>query len=158
VDRATYSPSSQVLLDGREDLESPGRTVAAGLEDRITTRIGGFVASPHFQERLPGLARAAHQGTVALLSGDLDRIPNVSIANGEVTLNVIPINGEVGDLPDPAPHCYSASTRCRDGPLLAEAIQGWVEGQTNTPSSTPSAKKLAASSLVTCSPGCVRVP
>jgi len=158
VDRATYSPSSQVLLDGREDLESPGRTVAAGLEDRITTRISGFVASPQFQERLPGLARAAHQGTVVLLSGDLDRIPNVSIANGEVTLNVIPINGEVGDLPDPAPHCYSASTRCRDGPLLAEAILGWVEGQINTPSSTPSARKPPASSLVTCSPGCVREP
>jgi hypothetical protein len=52
------------------------------------------MSSPDLQERVPELARRAHQGIVALLRGDLEQIPNVSIQGGDVTLNAIPIIGE----------------------------------------------------------------
>jgi len=96
VDALEIGERGQAILNGfdRPSLDDLAPAVTSGLEERITARIDNFVASPEFQTRLPELVRAAHAGTIALLRGDLDQIPNVSVENGEVTLNLIPVIGE----------------------------------------------------------------
>jgi hypothetical protein len=84
---------------GRDILESVDRpaledlapTLAAGLEQRITARIEGFISSDEFRAAVPALVERAHRGVIALARGDMEAIPNVSVADGEVTLNVVPI-------------------------------------------------------------------
>jgi hypothetical protein len=78
----------------RPSLEDLAPTVSSGLENRITTRIDTFVTSADFQDRVPQLVSAAHSRIVALLRGDFAEIPNVSVENGEVRLNLIPIVAE----------------------------------------------------------------
>ncbi|HET7845877.1 MAG TPA: hypothetical protein VFL72_00170 [Acidimicrobiia bacterium] len=96
VDALEIGDRGQALLDSfnRPSLDDLAPTLTSGLEDRITARIDNFMSSPDLQARVPELARRAHQATVALLRGDLEQIPNVSIQDGEVTLNAIPIIGE----------------------------------------------------------------
>ncbi len=84
---------------GREILESVDRpaledlapALSTGLEERITARIEGFVSSEEFRAAVPALTERAHRGVIALARGDLEQIPNVTVADGEVTLNLIPI-------------------------------------------------------------------
>ena len=84
---------------GRDILESVDRpaledlapALSTGLEERITARIEGFVSSEEFRAAVPALTERAHRGVIALARGDLEQIPNVTVADGEVTLNLIPI-------------------------------------------------------------------
>ena len=84
---------------GREILESVDRpaledlapTLAAGLEGRITARIEAFIGSDQFRAAVPALVERAHQGVIALARGDMEAIPNVSVADGEVNLNLVPV-------------------------------------------------------------------
>jgi hypothetical protein len=96
VDALDLGDRGQQILNSfdRPSLEDLAPTVSSGLENRITTRINDFVQSADFQDRLPALARAAHERIVALLRGDFAEIPNVSVENGEVRLNLIPIIAE----------------------------------------------------------------
>ncbi len=79
----------------RPALEDLAPTLSSGLEDRITARIEGFISSEEFRAAVPALVRRAHAGVIALARGDMEQIPNVSVADGEVTLNTIPLVGEV---------------------------------------------------------------
>jgi hypothetical protein len=96
VDALNLGDRGQQILNSfdRPSLEDLAPTVSSGLENRITTRINTFVQSADFQDRLPELARAAHERIVALMRGNFAEIPNVSVENGEVRLNLIPIIGE----------------------------------------------------------------
>ena len=96
VDALEIGDRGQSILNSfdRPSLDDLAPTLTSGLEDRIMARIDNFMSSPDLQARVPELARRAHEATVALLRGDLEQIPNVSIQNGEVTLNAIPIIGE----------------------------------------------------------------
>ncbi|HEY4584121.1 MAG TPA: hypothetical protein VI980_05925 [Acidimicrobiia bacterium] len=96
VDALGIEDRGQQLLGSfdRPSLEDLAPTVSSGLETRITTRIDDFVQSADFQARVPVLVRAAHERIVALLRGDFAEIPNVSVEDGEVRLNMIPIIGE----------------------------------------------------------------
>ena len=84
---------------GRDILESVDRpaledlapALSTGLEERITARIEGFVSSEEFRAAVPALTERAHRGVIALARGDMEQIPNVTVADGEVTLNLIPI-------------------------------------------------------------------
>ena len=96
IDALGIEERGQALLNSfdRPTLESLAPTITSGLEERITNRINNFVTSPEFQARLPELVRAAHEGTIALLRGNFAEIPNVSVVDGQVQLNMIPIIGE----------------------------------------------------------------
>jgi hypothetical protein len=75
----------------RPSLEDLAPALSTGLEERITARIEGFVSSEEFRAAVPALIERAHRGVIALARGDLEQIPNVTVADGEVTLNLIPI-------------------------------------------------------------------
>jgi hypothetical protein len=96
IDALEVGDRGQAILNGfdRPSLEDLAPTVASGLEERITTRIDNFVNSPELRARIPDLARRAHEATVALVRGEFTEIPNVSVQDGEVILNLIPIIGE----------------------------------------------------------------
>lgn len=79
----------------RPTLANLAPAIASGLETRVVAIIDRFVTSEQFSSRLPDLVRRAHQGTIALVRGDLVEIPNVSIAEGEVSLNLLPIVAEI---------------------------------------------------------------
>ena len=93
VDALEISDRGQQILESfnRPSLENLAPALSSGLEDRITARIDGFVQSADFQDRVPQLVRAAHQRIVALLRNEFSEIPNVSVEDGEVRLNTIPI-------------------------------------------------------------------
>jgi hypothetical protein len=84
---------------GREILENVDRpaledlapTLTAGLEGRIVARIEGFISSDQFRAAVPALVERAHEGVIALARGDMEAIPNVSVADGEVNLNLVPV-------------------------------------------------------------------
>jgi hypothetical protein len=54
-----------------------------------------FFASPGFQQLWIQINTVAHEKVVALINGDYEQLPNVSITGGEVRLNTIPIITEV---------------------------------------------------------------
>ena len=93
IDALDLGPRGQQILEAYNgpNLESLAPTIASGLEERITTRIQDFFASPDFGSRLPALVERAHEATIALLRDEFTEIPNVSIVDGEVQLNLIPI-------------------------------------------------------------------
>jgi hypothetical protein len=60
------------------------------------------------QELIPEVVRRAHQGATALIAGDIEETPNISIVEGEVRLNTLPIIARVlqevvGELRDVLP-------------------------------------------------------
>jgi hypothetical protein len=75
-----------------QDLAAP---IASGLEARIAIRIDEFAATPEFQGLLVEGTEVAHTKAVALLRGDVDRLPNLEVAAGEVRLNLVPIVARV---------------------------------------------------------------
>ena len=101
---------SEALLDaleiGERGREALGRfdrptlanlapAIASGLETRVVAIIDRIITSEEFSSRLPDLVRRAHQGTIALVRGELVEIPNISIAEGEVRLNLLPIVADI---------------------------------------------------------------
>ena len=77
----------------RPSLENLAPTLTSGLEERITARIDGFVqlqrtsrtAVPALVRRSPSEDRGIARETM------LAEVPNISVENGEVSLNTIPI-------------------------------------------------------------------
>jgi hypothetical protein len=100
---AFLSASLLELLDvdqrGRDLLgriDRPTLVALAGpIADRFDERIAGIVdnvmASPEVAELIPQLVRRAHEASVALVRGDLEELPNVSVEEGEVRLNLLPV-------------------------------------------------------------------
>ena len=116
----------------RPSLDALAPPIVEALETRVRDRIESFFASETFTSRFPGLVRRAHEVTIALVRDDLEELPNVYIAGGEVRLNLIPFIVEAlrtvlddlrGFLPDidlPA----AISDRLAEGrEQLSEAIQ-----------------------------------
>lgn len=97
VDALGIGERGQELLGSldRPTLDDLAPALASGLEARISGAIEGFISSPAFRERVPPLVERAHAGTIALLRGDMDQIPNVYVSGGEVVLNTIPLIAEV---------------------------------------------------------------
>jgi hypothetical protein len=87
----------QELLDrfDRPTLEALAGPIADRVNERITTRVDEIMASPEVTELIPQIIRRAHEGAVALARGDLESTPNVSIQEGEVRLNTLPIIARV---------------------------------------------------------------
>jgi flagellar basal body-associated protein FliL len=87
---------AQQLLQSfdRPTLETLAPTISSELEDRITARIDTFVQSPDFGSRMSKLIRGAHEATIALARDDFTQLPNVSVENGKVQVNLIPVIGE----------------------------------------------------------------
>ncbi len=81
------------LLEGldRPTLESLAGPIAARFEDRISQIVDQVLASAEEADLLPRLVRRAHEATVALLQGELDELPNVSLSGGDVRLNLLPV-------------------------------------------------------------------
>jgi F0F1-type ATP synthase assembly protein I len=85
---------------------APG--IATALEARVVDVVDAFVRSDAFAARLPGLVRQTHRATVALIRDDLTQLPSVSVADGAVRLDLVPLVAEVlqkvaDELPDLLP-------------------------------------------------------
>ena len=65
--------------------------IAEPIERQIEEAIDALVASDGFQEQLPQAIAFAHRGAVALIRDDLDDLENVSIVDGEVRWNILPL-------------------------------------------------------------------
>ncbi len=116
----------------RPSLDALAPPIVESLETRVRDRVESFFASEAFVSRFPDLVRRTHEVTVALVRDELEELPNVYIAEGEVRLNLIPFITEAlrtvvedlrGFLPDidlPA----IVSDRLNEGrQQLADAIQ-----------------------------------
>lgn len=116
----------------RPTLDALAPPIVEALETRVRGGIESFFASEAFVSRFPALVRRSHEVTIALVRNELQELPNVYIADGEVRLNLIPFIAEAlrtvagdirGFLPDinlPA----AISDRLAEGrEQLGEAIQ-----------------------------------
>ncbi len=63
--------------------------ITAGAQDIIRRQVETFLASPTFQDLWVQLNRRVHTKIVALLEGDYQQLPNVSVTGGEVRLNLV---------------------------------------------------------------------
>lgn len=68
---------------------SPAISVA--MEDRVVRVVDRFITSDEFRARLPDLVRQAHAGGVALVTDDLESLPNVYIEEGDVRVDLLPV-------------------------------------------------------------------
>jgi hypothetical protein len=87
----------QQLLDriDRPTLAALAGPIADELNGRIEMRVDQVVGSDEMAELIPQVVRRAHQGAVALIGGDIEETPNISIVEGEVRLNTLPIIARV---------------------------------------------------------------
>jgi len=85
------SALEQLRAFDRPTLGALSPSVSAALEDRVVGVIDGFITSDEFRSRLPDLMRHAHAGGVALVSDDLDALPNVYLEDGDVRVDLIPV-------------------------------------------------------------------
>jgi hypothetical protein len=87
----------QDFLSGldRPTLAALAVPIADRLNERISNTVHEVVASPEVTELIPRLVRRAHEGAVALARGDLEELPNVSVVNGAVQVNTLPIIARV---------------------------------------------------------------
>lgn len=74
----------------RPSLDALAPPIVEALETRVRDRIESFFASEAFTSRFPGLVRRSHEVAIALVRDDLEELPNVYVADGEVRLNLIP--------------------------------------------------------------------
>ena len=79
----------------RPTLAALAGPIADALNGRIEMRVDQVMESNAMQELIPQVVRRAHQGAVALIGGDIEDTPNISIVEGEVRLNTLPIIGRV---------------------------------------------------------------
>ena len=75
----------------RPSLTALAPSISAALETRVADRIDSFVTSEEFRTAVVELVRRGHQAAVALVRDDLAELPNVTIEDGEVRLNLIPL-------------------------------------------------------------------
>jgi hypothetical protein len=99
---------ARVTRRDRPTLAALAPGLATALEARVVDVVDAFVRSDAFGARLPGLVRQTHRATVALIRDDLTQLPNVSVADGEVRLDLVPLVAEalrhvVDELPDLLP-------------------------------------------------------
>jgi hypothetical protein len=73
-------PSANSLIAG---------PLTSGVQNVIQTRAERFLASPAFESLWVQVNRQVHVKLVALLDGDYDQLPNVSVTGGEVRLNLV---------------------------------------------------------------------
>jgi hypothetical protein len=116
----------------RPSLDALAPPIVESLETRVRDRVESFFASEAFVSRFPDLVRRTHEVTVALVRNEMQELPNVYIAEGEVRLNLIPFITEAlrtvvddlrGFLPD-IDLPTVVSDRLADGrEQMAEAIQ-----------------------------------
>jgi hypothetical protein len=87
----------QEFLDrfDRPTLEALAAPIADRLNERIANRVDQVMASPEVTELIPRVVRRAHEGAVALARDELETLPNVSVVDGEVQLNTLPIIARV---------------------------------------------------------------
>jgi len=87
----------QQFLDriDRPTLAALAGPIADELNGRIEMRVDQVVGSDEMAELIPQVVRRAHQGAVALIGGDIEETPNISIVEGEVRLNTLPIIARV---------------------------------------------------------------
>jgi hypothetical protein len=83
----------QQLLDriDRPTLEALAGPIADAVNQRIEMRVDQVVESEPMAELIPQVVRRAHQGAMALIAGDIEETPNITIEEGEVRLNTLPI-------------------------------------------------------------------
>jgi hypothetical protein len=87
----------QELLDrfDRPTLEALAGPIADRVNERVANRVDQIMASPEVTELIPQLVRRAHEGAVALARGDMESLPNVSVEEGDVRFNTLPIIARV---------------------------------------------------------------
>jgi hypothetical protein len=85
----------QRLANSRLGLDSLAPMVAAGVETRIREAVERFVTSPEGSQLLLRTIEIAHERSVLLLRDEMDQLPNVVVAEGEVRLNLVPLIGGV---------------------------------------------------------------
>lgn len=78
----------------RPSLDALAPPIVESLETRVTDRVEAFFASEAFVSRFPEVVRRVHEVTIALVRDQLEELPNVYIAEGEVRLNLIPFIAE----------------------------------------------------------------
>jgi len=76
-------------------LESLAPMIAAGVETRIREAVSSFVSSPEGNRLLLQTIEVAHERSVLLLRDEMDQLPNVVVAEGEVRVNFVPLIAEV---------------------------------------------------------------
>jgi hypothetical protein len=88
---------AQELLDrfDRPTLEALAGPLADRVNERIATRVDQVMASPEVAVLIPQLVRRGHEGAVALARGDMESLPNLSVEDGEVRFNTLPIIARV---------------------------------------------------------------
>jgi hypothetical protein len=69
--------------------------ISSGARNLIETRVQDFLASDTFANLWEDLNRVAPSKVVALLNGDYDELPNVSISGGDVQLNLVAVVAQV---------------------------------------------------------------
>jgi hypothetical protein len=83
------------LQNTRFGLESLAPMIAAGVETRIREAVTTFISSREGNDLLLRTIAFAHERSVLLLRDELDQLPNVVVAEGEVRLNLVPVIAEV---------------------------------------------------------------
>ena len=83
------------LQNTRLGLESLAPMIAAGVETRMREAVTTFVSSPEGNRLLLRTIEVAHERSVLLLRDELDQLPNVVVAEGEVRVNFVPLIAEV---------------------------------------------------------------
>jgi hypothetical protein len=116
----------------RPSLNALAPPIVESLETRVRGAIEAFFASEAFVSRFPELVRRSHEVTLALVRDELQELPNVYIADGEVRLNLIPFIAEAlrtvaedirGFLPDLDLPTVISDRLDEGRAQLAEAIQ-----------------------------------
>jgi hypothetical protein len=76
-------------------LDALAPMIAAGVETRIRDAVDTFISSPEGSRLLLTTIEIAHERSVLLLRDQLEQLPNVVVAEGEVRLNLVPLMAEV---------------------------------------------------------------
>ena len=105
IDEGTLGFLGQI---DRPTLAALAGPIADELNGRIEMRVDQVMESNAMRELIPEVVRRAHQGATALIAGDIEETPNISIVEGEVRLNTLPIIARVlqeviGELRDVLP-------------------------------------------------------
>ncbi len=81
----------QLRAFDRPTLGALSPSISAALEAQVVETVDRFITSEEFRFRFPGLVRQAHAGGVALVTDDLEALPNVYIEDGDVRVDLIPV-------------------------------------------------------------------
>ncbi len=71
-------------------LDNLGASIAGAVEGALRSAIDAIVGSDQFENLLVEVTERAQPRAVALLRGDYDELPNTVVAEGKVTINLLP--------------------------------------------------------------------